>query len=494
MHMSAAFAVVGLCFLLQPLECSRIPNDNPYSAILGSLPVEGPGPTGQRLKLDNDAMPPRTLLWDGKALLRGRAAVASRSAHVAAAAVRLGEDAAKALLVKPLSVTSKASPPAGGDLHDYLSYSSYGWPCTATCNQSLFANCSAWKKHSTEHCNASTGLPWRTHDGYNDPESAQDRPRMSAMMDAVEALSASAFFLNNTEHAQHAALLLRVWFLNSDTFMRPNARHAQSTSPGHTSTSGGGIIDFSDGAFPGGGGNYIASISLAHMLDSVAMLAWAAPEAWTATDMAGLKEWVSAWLYDYVMISPGDSDKHAHNNHADFYDTLTATCAFFVGNITVVQDTCNAAPKQRVAMQVAPDGRLPAEEVRTKSESYHAFALTALLDLAWLCRAAAPGAPDLFTYATADGRSLLAALDWLAPYAEGKPWDAGLQIIPFDTYDPGHEAFVTIYRTAAIALPDHAARFASVASKQPAGVNSRQVLLRMYELGNDANDEDASTY
>ena len=62
--MSAAFAVVGLCFLLQPLECSRIPpNDNPYSAILGSLPVEGPGPTGQRLKLDNDAMPPRTLLW-----------------------------------------------------------------------------------------------------------------------------------------------------------------------------------------------------------------------------------------------------------------------------------------------------------------------------------------------------------------------------------------------------------------------------------------------
>eukprot|EP01046_Picozoa_sp_COSAG06_P083365 COSAG06_NODE_30270_length_541_cov_2.556250_1_plen_112_part_10 len=112
--MSAAFAVVGLCFLLQPLECSRIPNDNPYSVILGSLPVEGPGPTGQRLKLDNDAMPPRTLLWDGKALLRGRAAVASRSAHVAAAAVRLGEDAAKALLVKPLSVTSKASPPAGG--------------------------------------------------------------------------------------------------------------------------------------------------------------------------------------------------------------------------------------------------------------------------------------------------------------------------------------------------------------------------------------------
>lgn len=216
--------------------------------------------------------PPRTLMWDGEALLHGRAAVASRSASVTAAVALLRKDAAAAFLVKPLSVTSKKAPPAGGDLHDYVSYESYGWPCTAICNVSLFKNCSKWK-HSADHCNRSTGLPWQVHDGYNDPESAQDRPRLSLMFQSVEALSASAFFFNNTEHAQHAALLLRTWFLNSDTFMRPNARFAQSKNPEEKSRSGGGIIDFSDGAYPGGGGNYIASISLAHMLDSVAMLA-----------------------------------------------------------------------------------------------------------------------------------------------------------------------------------------------------------------------------
>ena len=416
-------------------------------------------------------------MWDGEALLRARAAVASRSSTVAAAVARLEEDAAKAFLVKPLSVTSKPSPPVGGDLHDYTSYSSYGWPCTATCNRSLFANCSAWTESTTVHCNASTGLPWRTHDGYNDPESAQDRPRLSAMMEAVEALSASAFFLNNSQHASRAALLLRVWFLNEATFMRPNARFAQAPNPGAAGT-GGGIIDFSDGAFPGGGGSYIASISLAHMLDSVSMLAWAAPDAWTADDMAGLQKWVVTWLNEWLMRSPGNADRHAKNNHAD-WDTLTATCAFFVGNISVVHDICNAAP-ERIASQVATDGRLPAEERRTKSESYHAFALTALMDLALLCRAAAPESPNLFSYTTADGRSLLSALNWLAPYAQGKRWDAGRQIIPFSYYDPGHEAFVTIYRAAAIGLPGHSARFAGVASQQPDGTRSRQVLLRGY--------------
>jgi hypothetical protein len=434
---------------------------------------------GHVLKSDDDtvATPPRTLMWDGEALLRARAAVASGGASVAAAAALLRTDAAAAFLVKPLSVTSKNSAPAGGDLHDYVSYASYGWPCTAACNSSLFKNCSRWKRFSG-HCNRSTGLPWVVRDGYNDPESAQDRPRLSLMLQSVEALSASAFFFNSTEHAQHAALLLRTWFLNAATFMRPNARFAQSKNPAEKSESGGGIIDFSDGAYPGGGGNYIASISLAHMLDSVALLAWAAPNAWTAADMAGLKRWVSTWLSTYAAVSPGDSDKYAHNNHADFYDTLIATCRYFVGNTSAVRSICNHAPKR--VDQVARDGSLPAEDRRTKSESYHAFALTALLDLAWICRTAAPDAPDLFRYATSDGRSLLSAVNWLAPYADGKPWDAGSQIIPFDHYDPGHESFITIYRAAAIGIPEHAARFAGVASKQPNGERSRQVLLRPY--------------
>ena len=209
------------------------------------------------------------------------------------------------------------------------------------------------------------------------------------------------------------------------------------------------------------------------MLDSVAILSWAAPQAWTAADNAGLKQWVSKWLYGWVLVKPGDSDRTTKNNHADFYDTLTATCAFFVGNTTIVQRICANAPEDRIAVQVAVDGSLPAEERRTKSESYHAFALTGLLDLAWICRAT-PSTPDLFGFSSKDGRSLLSALDWLAPYADGKNWTAP-QIIPFDT-----SAFVTIFRSAASGYPKHASRFAALAGKQPGGSTSRQSLLRPY--------------
>ena len=106
------------------------------------------------------------------------------------------------------TVTSKAEPPVGGDLHDYVTYSSYTWPCTATCNKTLFTDCSKWPSGApSKSCNLSTGLPWVGHDGYNDPAAALDRPHWSAMVGAVNALSASAFFLNESSHADRAAQL-----------------------------------------------------------------------------------------------------------------------------------------------------------------------------------------------------------------------------------------------------------------------------------------------
>ena len=175
---------------------------------------------------------PHTLLWDGAALLRARAAVARHDAALAAACVGLRADAAAALLVKPVSVTTKAAAPIGGDLHDYTTHGSYWWPCTAACNASMFADCSLWKQ-SHACCNATSGLPWVVHDGYNDPASALDRPKLSAMIQAVNALSASAFFFNNSTHAEHAALLLRVWFLDSSTAMHPSAKYCESQYKRH---------------------------------------------------------------------------------------------------------------------------------------------------------------------------------------------------------------------------------------------------------------------
>ena len=417
--------------------------------------------------------PPSTLLWDGAALLRSRAAVAAGDPTLHAAVDQLRADAAMAYSLPLQSVTNKPHPPPGGDLHDYTSYSSYFWPCTAKCNTSLFANCTLWGP-PPKTCNETTGLPWVGRDGYNDPNSALDRPAWSAMLGAVNALAASTFFLNESAHAARAAALLRTWFLDNATAMRPAATFAQAI-PGRKTTPN--LIDFSDGADPGGGGNYDTTISLAHALDSARLLEWVAPDAWTAADRAALTAWVREWLRWVASSSASTSEHAATNNIALFYDTMLAAASHFVGNASAVDAVCRAAPAARVAVQVSPDGDLPAENRRTKSESYHAFALTALLDLAWICRAAAPAAPDLWASETSDGRSVRGAVEWAAPFADGRlPWTAGEQIRPFDA-----TAYGRIYRAAAIGFAgDSERRFAAIAAKQPGAAASREWLLRPY--------------
>ena len=141
------------------------------------------------------AVPPRTLLWSGDALLRTRAAVAREESGLRDVVAALRREAGAAALLAPLSVTSNVGcADRRGDPHDYNTHSSYAWPCSATCNRSLFANCSKWHDHTGAGCNMTTGFPWVGQDGYNDPACACDRPKWSSMVGAVNALAASACF------------------------------------------------------------------------------------------------------------------------------------------------------------------------------------------------------------------------------------------------------------------------------------------------------------
>ena len=203
---------------------------------------------------------PRTLLWNSTALLSTRAAVARGEPSLSDAVAALRQRAAAAAILRPPSVTYVGTHACGdrrGDSHDYNTHSSYAWPCTATCNATLFKDCTGWVQR-TSTCNATTGLPWVNHDGYNDPASACDRPKWNQLVNSVNALAASAFFLNETSHAEKAAIMIRTWFLEPGTMMRPRAPYAQ-TVPGMPGAHSQGLIDFSDGADDGGGGDYDTS-------------------------------------------------------------------------------------------------------------------------------------------------------------------------------------------------------------------------------------------
>ena len=71
------------------------------------------------------------------------------------------------------------------------------------------------------------------------------------------------------------------------------------------------------------------------------------------------------------------------------------------------------ARDKRIAKQIEPDGKMPRELQRTKSFSYSAFNLRALVDLASLGQNLDI---DFWHYQTPDGRSIHKALEFMAPY------------------------------------------------------------------------------
>ena len=125
----------------------------------------------------------------------------------------------------------------------------------------------------------------------------------------------------------------------------------------------------------------------------------------------------------------------------------------FVGDEATAKKLVDEQGKKRIASQIEPDGRQPFEMVRTKAYDYSRFNLEALENLAMFAQRVGV---DLWSYKTEDGRSIRAALDWLAPYASGvKKWD-GKQIT-----EPKMSETVRVFRLAAKGY--HDAKYEAVA-------------------------------
>ena len=92
--------------------------------------------------------PLRVFLLEAKQLQASRLKVQQGDKTLLPAAVRLKEDARKALKTGPFSVMDKHFVPPSGDKHDYMSQAPYFWPNPATSN----------------------GLPYIRRDGERNPE------------------------------------------------------------------------------------------------------------------------------------------------------------------------------------------------------------------------------------------------------------------------------------------------------------------------------------
>jgi hypothetical protein len=294
---------------------------------------------------------------------------------------KLLKNADKALENGPYSVIFKNRVPPSGDKHDYISQGPYYWQDTTKPN----------------------GLPYINRDGEVNPESKTDfdSPVQGKMASEVETLALAYYFTGKKEYGDHAALLLRTWYLDSITRMNPNLEFGQQR-PGKKGGNSGGIIE---------------TTSIIKVTDAIGLLKGL--PSWTAADQKGLEEWFSKYLH-WLLTSPiGIKEGKATNNHSTWYYAQVVHFALFTHNTTVAKEYLEKT-KTLIARQIESDGSMPLELKRTKSFGYTLFNLNAFLNLA---ESGTKVGVDLYHFTTPDGRSIRKAIDFIAPYINPeKPW------------------------------------------------------------------------
>jgi hypothetical protein len=168
---------------------------------------------------------------------------------------------------------------------------------------------------------------------------------------------------------------------------------------------------------------------------------------WSAADQQALLAWAATYFEWLTTSKNGLDERAAKNNHGTWYDVQAAKWALVLGRKDQAKEICAEAASRRIGVQIQPDGKQPLELVRTASFSYSCFNLRALSALAGLGEHAGV---DLWKYRSADGRSLVGALDFLVPYLGKNPRPWTMQQI----HETNADDVLPVLRAAALATGD----------------------------------------
>lgn len=290
---------------------------------------------------------------------------------------------ADALLpVKEPSVIDKLFFPPSKNKHDYLSISRYWWPDPS-------------KKD---------GLPWTRKDGITNPSTQTDdvdRNRLGLMAKMTSTLSLAYYFSGDEKYAKKAASVLKVWFLNKETRMRPHFQFSQSV-PGNPKGRRSGILD----------GRLIPK----SVPDAMQMIV--SSSYWSDTDTEQIKVWLQAYLNWLTKSKLGQQGAKQTNNHGSWYNYQVTTLAYYLGDTALVEKMLDVV-KQSYAFQFDSNGAQPHELKRTRSYFYSCFNLDAMTRIAMIGDKV--GKP-IWSYTSDEGKSLTLAINFLLPATIGGDW------------------------------------------------------------------------
>jgi Alginate lyase len=324
----------------------------------------------------------RTLIWKMENLnlskqlwLKGDVSVVpavDRVIYVANQSISRGTD---------YSITYKTDIPSGLTPHDFYSTGAYWWPNPDT----------------------EDGLPWIPMDGVINPDGRKDFKTLESLATDVQALSLSYFFTGDQAYSDWAANLLRVFFLNPDTYMKPEVRY-------------GGMIP---GVSPGGFGAAGEGNQFRRLFDPIALLEGS--PSWTAADDAGMRQWATDFL-GFMQNDPVGLDKlYFLDNHGSNYDMISTLLSLYL------EDDAGARQwilnyKDRIDLQFNPDGTQLYPLRRADSQLYHEYNLRVGMDIAEMANRYDD--IDLWSYQAEDGGGLVNSIEFLVPYFTGEqPWD-----------------------------------------------------------------------
>ena len=294
-------------------------------------------------------------------------------------AEQLRRHAEDALLRGPYSVVDKTTLPPSGDPQDYWHPAPYFWP----------------------NPDSEDGLPYIKIDGMRSPGTAlyepgceqYDRSSLQRLFDDTTILALAWRATGNLRYSDHAASLVRKWFLNPASRMNPHLEFAQ-VRLGHNQNRGysTGIIEAKDFYF---------------FLDALRLLEDSG--SFTIEDRAALTDWLRTYL-NWLHTSPqGQQECRTNNNHGTLFDLQVAAIAVYVKDLGVLLDTLRRA-QDRLRQQLAPDGSQPHELKRTMTKHYCCFNAQSWINIADL---GANCGYDLWSFRDVNGRGLKTALEWL---------------------------------------------------------------------------------
>ena len=321
------------------------------------------------------------ILLDGERLRRTRRLVFDGDQRLSAADQRLLREADESLGQGPLSVADKEQAPPSGDPRDYMSLAPYWWPTPE----------------------AADGLPYIRRDGEVNPAvDDYDRGRLSLLCSTVDTLALAYYFSGVEDFAEHAAFLLRAFFLDERSGMNPHMEYAQAI-PGRCEGRGIGIID---------------ARSLCWAVDAVALLEESGQ--WNDDDRQGMLDWFGAFLDWMLQSEKGRDERAMANNHGTWFDVTAACLALRVGRVDLARDLLAEDVPRRLTGQLEADGRQPRELERTLSLNYSLMNLSGFFSLATLGEAVGQ---DWWNWLDDEGRGIRPAFSWLVHQAfEAGSW------------------------------------------------------------------------